>query len=530
MPTISIDDQEVQVEAGTTIIQACEKLDAYVPRYCYHPGLEIAGSCRMCMVEVEKMPKLAIACYTQVSDGMVVRTQSERVVEGRRSMLEFLLHNHPLDCPVCDQSGECDLQNFYMEHGRYQSRFLENKLKKRKAFPIGPHVVLDQERCILCTRCTRFTAEVSKSHELGVFNRGHQSVVDLNPDQTLDNPYSGNVIDICPVGALTEREFRFQCRVWYLSSQESICPGCSRGCNINVHFNQQRGYKAGGKRLQRLKPRYNPDVNQWWMCDEGRFGYEFVDHERLEYPTVPNGAGPEFAEWDQALDGVAKTLNQAIEEHGAGSIGVIASPQLANEDLWAIKKLFADGLGVESIGFRNPREKGGFSDDFLIREDRNPNSRGAESMGLDGDLPSILEKAAEGEIKVLYVFQHDFKDEESQQLLRKAGRLIFQGSNRNSTSDIAHVVLPSAVYAEKDGSFTNFEGRVQRFGRAFAPVGDAQSDGEILIDLASRMEKPLDCGNASELFEDWFGKPLDEVHPAGEMLPGDGAKEGREKR
>ena len=227
MPTITIDGTSVTVEADATVIQAAEKCGIYIPRYCYHPGLPIAGSCRMCLVEVANIPKLQVACYTRVQDGMQVITNSDQVKKARQAMLEFLLSNHPLDCPVCDQSGECDLQNFYMEHGRYLSRYLENKIKRRKAFPIGPHVVLDQERCILCTRCVRFTEQVSRSNELGVFNRGNRSVIDLVPGTSLDNAYSGNVIDICPVGALTERDFRFKCRVWYLSTAQSICNGCS---------------------------------------------------------------------------------------------------------------------------------------------------------------------------------------------------------------------------------------------------------------------------------------------------------------
>ncbi|HSR49631.1 MAG TPA: molybdopterin-dependent oxidoreductase [Acidobacteriota bacterium] len=518
MPTLEIDGQEVQVEEGSTIIQATEKLGIYVPRYCYHPGMSIAGSCRMCMVEVENMPKLAIACYTPVSDGMKVSTTSEKVLKGRRDMLEFLLHNHPLDCPVCDQSGECDLQNFYMEHGRYQSRFVENKFKKRKAFPIGPHVVLDQERCILCTRCTRFSDEVSKSHELGVFNRGDRSVIDLNPGKTLDNPYSGNVIDICPVGALTEREFRFQCRVWYLSTEESVCPGCSRGCNISIHYNQRRGYKAGGRRLQRLKPRFHPDINTWWMCDEGRFGYGFADQNRFEFPMLRLDGELQYAEWDEALDKAADTLKQAVDEHGAGSIGVIASPQLSNEELYLADKVFRQGLGVENVGFENPWQKDGFSDDFLIKGDKNPNTRGAREMGWDGDIKAILEKAASGEIKVLYLFLHDFAEEEAQALLDKAGTVIFHGSNQNHSSAKSDLVLASAVWAEKDGTFTNFEGRVQRFKAALQPLDESRRDVDILLDLAQRLGQQLVYNNAEDLFMEWFGMTYQDMNPQGENI------------
>ena len=523
MPTITIDDQEVQVEKGTTVIEAAEKLGIYVPRYCYHPGLTVAGSCRMCMVELENMPKLAIACFTEAADGMKVITTSDKVLAGRRNMLEFLLHNHPLDCPVCDQSGECDLQNFYMEHGKYQSRFVENKVKKLKAFPIGPHVVLDQERCILCTRCTRFCSEVSKSHELGVFDRGDRSVIGLNPGKTLDNPYSGNVIDICPVGALTEREFRFQCRVWYLSSQESVCPGCSRGCNISIHYNQRLGYKAGGKRVQRLKPRFHPHINQWWMCDQGRFGYQFIDRDRIEFPMLLSGERLELTGWQEALQKGADLLKSTLNEHGPEAVGVIASPQQSNEELYLIRKLFRECLGIENIGFRNPWEKEGFSDDYLIRADKNPNSRGAEAMELGGDVKSILERAAAGEIRLLYVFQHDLAaDAEARSLLEKAENLIYQGSNQNETMEMAELVLPSSTYAEADGTFTNFEGRVQQFHQAFLPLSEARAGLEILLDLARGLEQDLVYKSAEDLFMEWFGKQYHELDEFGEFLPGSG--------
>ncbi len=281
MIKLTIDGREVESPEGSTVIQAAEKLGIFIPRYCYHPGLSIAGNCRICLVDVEKNPKLQIACNTPVAPGMVVHTKNEKAEDGRRAVLEFLLANHPLDCPVCDQSGECDLQNFYMNFGLYDPRFREQKVKKKKAVALGPHVMLDQERCILCSRCVRFSDEISKTGEFGIFNRGDRAELGLYPGVVLDNPYSANVIDICPVGALTEREFRFKARVWYLSSAPSVCNGCSTGCNIDVHFVLDRPHLNDGARVLRLKPRVNPDVNEWWMCDEGRFGFHWIDRERL---------------------------------------------------------------------------------------------------------------------------------------------------------------------------------------------------------------------------------------------------------
>ncbi|MGH9340394.1 MAG: molybdopterin-dependent oxidoreductase [Acidobacteriota bacterium] len=519
MPSLTIDGQEVIVPEGTTVIQAAEKLGIYIPRYCYHPGLSIAGSCRMCLVEVENMPKQQISCNTLVQDGMKVIASSDKVKDSRRAMLEFLLINHPLDCPVCDQSGECDLQNYYMDIGRYESRFLEDKIKRKKAYALGTHVVLDQERCILCTRCTRFTEEISKTNELGIFQRGNSSVIDLYPEKTLDNKYSGNVIDICPVGALTEREFRFKCRVWYLNMQDSVCNRCARGCNIKLHFNaSDRSYKAGGKRVVRVKPRFNPHVNKWWMCDEGRFGYEFIDKNRIEYPHLRRSGSLEPSDWDAVLTEVAATLNTALEEHESGSVGVIASPQLSNEELYLIRKLFVEMLGISQVAYQNPWEEEGYQDGFLVRADKNPNSRGAQALGLAGDARQILQKAAAGDIRFLYVFQHSFESQEAMELLKQAPYVVFQGTNWNRTTDSAHAVLPGAVYAEKDGTFTNFEGRIQRFQQALLPTEEASPDNEVLTRLALKLGHQLVYLTAEDLFMEWQGKSYEEMNEFGEMI------------
>ncbi|HUG44866.1 MAG TPA: molybdopterin-dependent oxidoreductase [Acidobacteriota bacterium] len=518
MPTITIDGQQVNVAPGTTVIQAAEKLGVYIPRYCYHPGLSVAGSCRMCLVEVENMPKLQISCYTQAQDGMKIGTRSEKAIQGRQAMLEFLLINHPLDCPVCDQSGECDLQNFYMEHGRYQSRFMEDKIKRKKAYAIGSHVVLDQERCILCTRCTRFTEEISRTHELGVFSRGNRSVIDLFPGKTLDNPYSGNVIDICPVGALTERQFRFKCRVWYLRQEESICTGCSRGCNIAIHFNPTRRYKAGGRRVQRLKPRFNPEVNSWWMCDYGRFGFEFIDRNRIERPQLGSDHGPQPADWEAALDAAAAAIREAIDEHGPQSVGVIASPQMSNEELFAAYELFHNRLGLTRLALRNPWEEAGPEDELLLKADRNPNAMGGESIGWTEAADALLREAGSGRVQVLFIFRHEFSNAEAIESLNSAAFVIYQGTNWNQTAKTADVVLAGAVHAEKDGTFANFEGRIQRFRQALLPLEDSRADLDILNDLADRLGQPLAFHDAESVFHAWRRMTYSELDEYGMLL------------
>ncbi len=503
MPTLTIDGRTVTVPSGTTIIQATDQLGITVPRYCYHPGLTIAGNCRICLVEVEKAPKLQIACYTPVADGMVVHTGSEKTLTARQEVLEFLLVNHPLDCPVCDQAGECELQNYYMDHGRYEARFAEQKVKKsKKAAVIGPTVVLDQERCILCSRCVRFTDEISKTSELGIFNRGDHAELDVVPGKTLDNPYSGNVVDICPVGALTDRDFRFKARVWYLSSSPSVCPGCSRGCNIDLHYVLDRPYLADGARVMRLKPRYNPAVNQWWMCDEGRYGYKFIDQARLVQPVSRLDATAHPLVWDLAMTEAAQRLEEAKANHQLGQWGVLPSPQMTNEELFLVRQLFQERLGVACDG--RVAERPGSGDNFLITADKSPNRRGLQALGLAGTGgATLVERAMAGELKGLVVFGHDLVALYGEAVAHKVAQqvfLIYVGSNDTATSRLAHLVLPSAVYAEKEGTFTNCDGRVQRLVKAFEPLKGSRGELEILLDLARRVGAPLPYTTASEVF------------------------------
>jgi NADH-quinone oxidoreductase subunit G len=503
MPTLTIDGKQIAAPDGSTVIQAAEKLGNFIPRYCYHPGLSIAGNCRICLVEVEKNPKLQIACNTPVAEGMVVHTQSAKAEDGRRAVLEFLLANHPLDCPVCDQSGECDLQNFYMNFGLYDPRFREQKVKKKKAVPIGPHVMLDQERCILCSRCVRFTDEISKTGEFGIFNRGDRAELGLYPGQRLENPYSGNVIDICPVGALTEQDFRFKARVWYLSSAPSVCNGCAQGCNIDVHFVLNRPHLSEGARVLRLKPRYNAEVNRWWMCDEGRFGFGWMDEKRLG-KVRSQGAD---STWEQAIAAIAPELAK-LRENGSGSrIGVIASPQLTNEELFLIREIFQGALGARvTASVPTPP---GYSDDFLIKADKNPNTLGATLLGLAGpsapDAFSLVDDALQGRIDALWVFGHDltklFEEEKIRALSRKLGLFVFSGTNENPTASWSHWVLPTAAYVEKDGTFVNCDGRIQRIGRAFPPLADSREDWSMLLEIARQLNHPLVWRKPQEIFQ-----------------------------
>ncbi len=482
MPKLTIDGKEVEVAAGTNLIEAARQAGIDVPHYCYHPGLSIAGQCRLCMVDIEKNPRPQIGCNTQAADGMVVHTQTERVLETRKSIMEFHLVNHPLDCPVCDQAGECWLQIYYMRHGLYDPRMVDEKVHKPKAVPLGPHVILDAERCILCSRCVRFCDEVTKTGELGIFNRGDHSEIGLFPGKTLENTYSGNVIDICPVGALTDRDFRFQVRVWYLDTGRSICNGCSRGCNVDVHVSRRRPHHNQGRRIARLKPRHNPDVNQWWRCDVGRDGFGWIDDDsRLLAPVRRTGGTDAALGWDEAVAALAEALRRDRPEE----IGILASPQMSNEDQFVLQRLAAH-LGVAAVDHRVPPRAPGEDDGFLLRADRNPNRRGAELIGLGGgDARAILDGARQRRIKLLWIFQHDVLDSgwppaDVAAALAGAEMVVFQGPSANATSAGAHLVLPSAAYVEREGTFTNFQGRVQRFRAVVEPLGEAQADWAVL--------------------------------------------------
>jgi NADH-quinone oxidoreductase subunit G len=489
VPKLTIDGREVEVATGTNLIEAARHLGIEIPHYCYHPGLSIAGQCRLCVVDIEKNPRPQISCNMAATEGMVVHTQTERVLETRKSIMEFHLINHPLDCPVCDQAGECWLQIYYMKHGLYDPRMTDEKVHKPKAVPLGPHVILDAERCILCSRCVRFCDEITETGELGIFNRGDHSEIGVFPGKTLENKYSGNVIDICPVGALTDRDFRFQVRVWYLDSTKSVCPECARGCNIEIHTNRTRTHHNQGRRVARIKPRFNADVNHWWICDAGRYGFRWLDDpSRLTAPLQREGDRAVETTWDDAL----ATLARALSHYRPEEVAILASPRMSNEDLWTLKRLAAE-LHIVNLDFRVPPRSPGDQDDLLIRADKNPNSRGAELCGITPgdsglDAEGFLRAAAAKQLKLLWIFHHDltnsaWSEAQVTAALDSVALLVYQGTNANAVTSRAHVVLPSAAYAERDGTFTNFQGRVQRFRPALTRMGEALPDWAVLATL-----------------------------------------------
>lgn len=497
MPTLQIDGTSVTVEAGLNVIQAAETLGIEIPHYCYHPGLSIAGNCRMCLVEIEKMPKLQIACNTRVADGMVVTTSSERVKQAREAVLEFLLINHPVDCPVCDQAGECKLQDYYMDHDRQTSRFpLEAKIKKRKAVEIGPLVMLDQERCILCTRCTRFLDEVSHTGELGIFERGDHCAIDLFPGQRLENPYSGNVVDICPVGALTSKDFRFQARVWYLDRTPTVCPSCATGCNIDVHH--RRG------EMFRLRPRHNAAVNGYWMCDEGRLGYKRYQGEgRLLQPVRRDGDDWQTESWQGATKLVVDRLREIAQTHGPQAVAGVISSQATNEEIFLFSRWIRDVLAgrLAGISWSDP---GAFHDDFLIDADKNPNAAGLRLLGTDMAADAILADAASGAVRGLVLFATDLGPSHGAEFLQRLRAsvdfVVIIDWRFHATAEIADVLLPVGTFAETDGTFINRAMRVQRTRAAFPPPGDARPGWLVLSEFREDAEGCAVPADASAAF------------------------------
>ncbi len=473
MAKFLLNGKEVEAPAGQLVIEAAKTAGVEIPHYCYHPALGNPGNCRLCVVEVAGAPKPMVSCRLPVKDGLDVKTDSELAKRAQQSSLELHLVNHPLDCPVCDQSGECGLQDYYMKIGGYESSVREDKQHKDKRITAGPHVMLDQERCILCTRCTRFVDNVTKTHELGIFRRGHEERIELTPGKTLDNAYSGNVVDICPVGALTDRDFRYQVRVWYLDKTDSICPGCSRGCNISVHTSTKRPWHNDGKRVARLKPRYNPDVNGHWMCDDGRYSYKNLDEGRLGKVVRLKGGKTEL-DWAAAAAEIMPLLGEGL--------AVVASGMLSNEDWKAFKTLFVDSLKCDKLYFSAEPDQIGEEDALLRRREKVPNLAGAgglKSRSFD-ELSKDLEA---GKVKTLFVIERDLAkvwgEERAKALLAKAGTTILQSPFKTTLGDLYHYRLPTTAYVEEDGHFTNFEGKVQPYRKALEAIGSARPDWSV---------------------------------------------------
>jgi NADH-quinone oxidoreductase subunit G len=492
---IQIDGVGHQFPQGTRVIEACEQAGSFVPRYCYHKKLSSPGNCRMCLIEmgfprlgpdrkpelgpdnkpiINWMPRPQISCAQDIAEGMGVRTNSPLVKECQRGVMEFLLINHPLDCPICDQAGECRLQEFSVDFGTSKSRFLENKVKKPKNVVLGPRVTLDDERCILCSRCIRFCQEIAHDDVLGFVDRGSYTVLTAHPGKRLENNYSLNTVDICPVGALTCTDFRFKMRVWFLKETKSICTSCATGCNTIIGSREDVIY--------RQTPRENDHVNSCWMCDYGRLNFKYLEVEdRLLEPQIRLGKKLIPSDWSTAIAQAALQL----KGFSGQEIAIVASGRMTNEELWLTSQL-AKSLGTQRIDIVPRREPG---DNILLSRDRNPNTNGARlilgSQSEPGaNVLAIADAVKTGKIKALVILK-----ENTMHLgipveqLAQLPVLILMNVLPNEATENATVVLPGCGFAEKRGSMVNGKGRLQRLNRAVRPPGNARDDWEVLRDL-----------------------------------------------
>ncbi|MCG3125784.1 MAG: Nitrate reductase [Phycisphaerae bacterium] len=496
MPAITVDGKKIECRDGIPVLQAVLEAGGDVPHYCYHPGLSIVASCRLCLMEMklpnpqtrepEWVPKLFPSCQTPVKDGMEVRFDSDRVRGNQQHCMEYFLLNHPLDCPVCDKAGECCLQDYSEKFGHASSRMVEDKHKNPKK-DIGPRTLLYQDRCVMCTRCVRFAQEIAGTGELTVVNRGNRAEIDVFPGVPLANPLQGNVVDLCPVGCLLDKDFLFKQRVWFLNSTPSVCPGCSRGCTIRIDQNENR--------VHRLKPRFNEKVNAWWVCDEGRFGWKYVHAaDRLRRPLIRRGEQREGIRWEE----IPATLQYQLEAHAAADRGAacacVLSPMMSCEEAWLLAK-FVRRLAPSAALVPGPAPRVGddqtFASGFRISAEKCPNRRGVERViaGLGGTRWSwdeLLANATAGSVKFAYVtggYPSALFTKETATALGKAAFLAVHDLFASPLSDVAELLLPGAAWAERDGAFMNDDGLLQPFERAIPPLEGVKRDGQVFFEL-----------------------------------------------
>lgn len=482
MPTFFLDGKEIEFKPGQTIIEAARDAGIEIPHFCWHPALSVAGNCRICLVEIEKAPKGQIACATHVSEGMVVYANSPKAVKMRNAVMEFLLINHPLDCPICDEAGECKLQDYAYKYSIGKSRFSEVKVHKDKRIELGPNVMFDQERCISCSRCIRFCEEIVGDPQLTFVQRGEHVTIETFPGKKLDNPYSMNVIELCPVGALTSRDFRFKARVWDMSSTESICIGCSRGCNIHIWVRDNK--------ILRLTPRENMVVNQYWMCDHGRINtFKYVNDEntRIKTPMVrPEESVTENFEltecdWDTAC---ARVISE-LKNYPSDEIAFIASPFSTLEDNYVLKKFALEVIGTDTI-FYIPNIRGE-DDRLLIKADKTPNSSGLQILSIKPLDNEVLGKMLSGKFKLLYIMNDSLmRIDDYNKIIKSVETGIVHSWSKDELTEKATAVLPSCTYAESNGTFVNFQYRIQRIRPAVATLETERLPGEFQL---SRLDK-----------------------------------------
>jgi NADH-quinone oxidoreductase subunit G len=488
--TVKFDGRPIEVPKNLNLIDAAKLAGIDIPHFCYHPRLSVVGQCRMCLVEIEGMPKIQAACTTPLKDGLSVKTTTEKVRSSRAATMEFLLINHPLDCPICDQAGECTLQDNSFGYGHQLSNYDEAK-RQYPTFDrtmIGPHVIADMTRCIQCTRCIRFAQEIAGTSELTFLDRGGRTLVWTHDGAPLANDWSGCAADVCPVGALTVREFRFRSRVWYLRKTRSVCPGCNIGCNVSIESKDDVVY--------RFLPRLNPKVNDYWLCDHGRFLSESLNARDVHKTTLRQGNAVHETIVPSAVERIAQEIRRTVEATGPSGLLFVGSAHLSNEENFLLRKL-AEHLAcanrdvvVDKSRVRRIKSQA----EWVEGDDAAANFRGARDMGVAPGkggygLDAVLSGKASPE--VVFVADADFSaiadDAEKVAALRRARFLAVCARTANALTRAADVVLPAASLAEKEGTFTNVQGRVQRFERAFLPKPPARAHWELMLQLATAL-------------------------------------------
>jgi NADH-quinone oxidoreductase subunit G len=479
---LTIDDTPVSVPPGTLVIEAAKQAGVLVPHYCYHPGLPVAGVCRMCLVGVEKQPKLAIACATPVAEGMVVHTQAPEAKAARQSVLEFLLINHPLDCPICDQAGECELQDFVFQEGRAGTRYAEYAKRFNPVEDFGPDVLYVPNRCILCTRCVRFMDDIAQEPVLNVSERGDRAFIGVHPDGRLDHAWAGNVVDLCPVGSLLSKDFLHKARAWELDKTASVCTGCSQGCNVTLDLRDST--------VVRVRPRSNLEVNQYFICDHGRANYRWMNRgDRIEAPLVRDGGSLRAADWDEALARV-----RALLQGASGKAVTIASPRVSTEALYLGRRLLSrfEWTGGFQMVMGETAPLAGIAN-LALRAERAPNGTGAVLLGYSSELGPVLETARQAAVVLVL--------DEAEVPVQTAGALLYAGTVLPEHARGAEVVLPLANVAEEDGTFVNRDGRVQRYFQAKPTPGMARPAWWALGELVSELEGVAHPTAADAVFE-----------------------------
>jgi NADH-quinone oxidoreductase subunit G len=469
MVSLTIEGRSVSVPEGTTILEAAKTAGILIPHYCYHPGLPVAGVCRMCLVEVEKAPKLAPSCATTVADGQVVHVHSEKSLDARKGVLEMLLINHPLDCPICDQSGECELQDYTFQEGREDSRYREPK-RFNPAEDFGGDVVYVPNRCILCTRCVRFMDDIAHDPALNVSERGDRALIGKFEGKDLTHPWAANVVDLCPVGALLSKDFLNKARAWELDRTASICPNCTQGCNVIMETRENQ--------LVRMRPRPNEHVNAFFMCDWGRLNYRWMNEKnRAERPMVRRNGSLTAASWEVAISAAARALK-------GKSVFVAASPMLSNESLFLLTQLMGGGSGTFRVTEGDEAPLPGVAD-LALRRERAANVNGAETLGFR-KTKDLLAGLKQGD--VLVVAGEDLAGIDAS-ALAGASEVIVISSVLPEAATKASVVLPIANFSEEEGTVTNLRGRVQRFTQARQAPGETRPSWLVLGDLLGAMGK-----------------------------------------